>query len=247
MWSALFLSGVLSLGQTAPPVELPPPPVTTPERWPLMRSLQGTYPGWLLDGNKIQAYGWSEGSFTASSAAHDQLPMGFNYRANEFLLQQNWLRVERPVDTSATTPTFGFRSDTLLPGSDYRFTVARGLFDRQLTANQGEPATYGVDPVQFYAEGYLPTVGRGLDLKLGRFFCQFGVESIDTTSNALASRSYTFLYNPFTHTGLLGTLKLTDAWSVQSGLVTGSDVFLDPAAVPTFIGSVKYAPPEGAG
>src|SRR5262249_10843321 len=34
-------------------------------------------------------------------------------------------------------------------------------------------------------------------------------------------------------------------WSVQNGLVTGSDIFIDPAAVPTYIGSVKWAPPDG--
>ena len=74
-----------------------------------MKALQGTYPGWLLDGNKIQVYGWTDSSFTASSDAHEQLPMGFNYKANQFLLQQNWLRIDLPVDQTATTPTFGFR------------------------------------------------------------------------------------------------------------------------------------------
>ena len=130
--------------------------------------------------------------------------MGFNYRANEFLVQQHWVRVERPVDQKATTPTFGFRWDTFV-GTDYRFTVARGLFSGQLTADEGQPSTYGIDPVQFYAEAYFPQVGRGLDVKLGRFFAQYGAESIDATQNALASRSYAFIYDPFTHTGLLTT------------------------------------------
>jgi len=209
-----------------------------------MTQLQGTYPGYLLDGEGVRVYGWSDFSFTASSVGNEQLPMGFNYRADEFLMQQHWLRVERPVNPSAATPTFGFRADTFV-GSDYRFTVARGLFDRQLTFNDGEPNTYGVDPIQFYAEGYFPQVGRGLDVKVGRFFAQFGVEANDAPSTPLASRGYTFIYDPFTHTGVLTTLKLTDAWSVQNGLVTGSDVFIDPAARPTYLGSVKWAPPGG--
>src|SRR5438034_28711 len=83
-----------------------------------------------------------------------------------------------------------------------------------LAADGGQPRRYGIDPVQFYGELYLPQVGRGLDVKLGRHFCQFGVESIDPTQNALASHAYNFIYNPFTHTGLLTTLKLDDAWSV---------------------------------
>jgi hypothetical protein len=96
-----------------------------------------------------------------------------------------------------------------------------------------------------YAEAYFPEVGRGLDVKVGRFYAQYGVESNEAVSNALASRAYTFIYDPFTHTGLLTTLKLTDALSVQNGVVTGSDIFIDPAASPTYIGSVKWAPPNG--
>src|SRR5262245_22366094 len=177
----------------APEPSKPAKPPT--ERWPLMRELQGTWPGALLEGERMLVSGWTDASFTASSTAHDNLPYGFNYKANEFLLQQSWLRVERTVDTAATTPTWGFRCDAILPGSDYRFTIARGLFDSQLTANQGEPATYGIDPVQFYLEAYFPEVGRGLDVKVGRFFCQYGVEAIDAISNALGSRSYTFIYD----------------------------------------------------
>jgi hypothetical protein len=245
MWPAILLSGMLGVAQTPPDTAAPPPPSPGPDRWLLMQALQGTYPGWLLDGNRTKVYGWTDSSFTASSDAHEQLPMGFNYKANQFLLQQNWLRIDRPVDTIGTTPTLGFRSDTILPGSDYRFTVARGLLDGQLTADNGQPNTYGIDPVQMYLEAYFPEIGRGLDVKVGRFFAQFGVESIDATQNALGSRSYTFIYDPFTQTGLLTTLKLTDAVSVQNGLVTGEDIFITAGVTPTYIGTFKWDPPKG--
>jgi putative OmpL-like beta-barrel porin-2 len=227
---------------TAPVQSAPPAPsATPPDRWFLMRQLQGTFLGDLLDTNRIAVSGWDELSDTASSDRQSNLPLGFNYRANHVLLQSNWLRVDLPVvQTGTTEPTFGFRSDTILPGSDYRFTIARGLFSGQLTADNGQPDLYGIDPVQFYGEAYFPTIGRGLDVKVGRFFAQFGVENIDTTQNVLASHSHTFIYDPFTHTGLLTTLKLTEAWSVQNGLVTGSDVFIDPAARLTYIGGLKW-------
>jgi hypothetical protein len=250
MFPWLVLSAALTLGQAeatpaAPLPEAPPapatPPAPRPDRWLLMKSLQGTWPGWLLDGNRLQISGWTDMSFTASSDQTSNLPMGFNHRANDFLLQQNWLRIERTVITSGTTePTFGFRSDTILPGSDYFFTLARGIFDSQLTADHGKPNLYGIDPIQFYFEAYFPTVGRGLDVKFGRFFAQYGVEANDAISNALLSHAYAFIYDPFTHTGLLTTLKLTDVWSVQAGMVLGSDIFIDPADTPTFIGSVKW-------
>jgi hypothetical protein len=211
-----------------------------------MRELQGTAPGALLDDNRLRLYGWTDVSFTASSDAHQQLPMGFNYLANDFLLQQNWLRFERTVVTSGTSePTLGFRSDTILPGSDYRFTLARGIFNGQLTADNGQPALYGIDPIQFYGEAYFPTVARGLDVKVGRCFCQYGVEANDAVSNALESHAYTFIYDPFTHTGIMATLQLTGAWSVQAGLMLGPDAFIDPVDQPTAMGSVKWAPAGG--
>ncbi|MBY0228614.1 MAG: porin [Gemmataceae bacterium] len=201
------------------------------ERGPLMQSLQGTYPGALLDADKVAVSGWLEGSFTASSARRDHSPMGFNYRANEALLHQAWLRIDKPVDDDARDPTLGFRSD-LFAGSDYRYTVARGLFDGQ--------GLQGVDPVQFYGEARFPGVLQGLEVKVGRFFAPYGAESIDTNANPFVSRSYSFIYNPFTHTGALATLEFTDAWTAEAGLVAGSDVFLDPASRPTFIGGLEW-------
>jgi hypothetical protein len=184
-------------------------------------------------------------TYTASSDRRDNSPLGWNFRANDFQLQQNWLRVERSVDPNATTPTWGFRSDTILPGTDYRYTVARGLFSGQLIDNHDTPNLYGFDPIQFYSELYVPDIGRGLDLKFGRFFALYGVESNDTTQNPFVSRAYSFVYDPFTHTGLLATLKLDDAWTVQNAITTGSDVFIDRTANPTYTGSAKWAPPDG--
>jgi hypothetical protein len=234
------------LPQTTPEPEKPVVPAPAPDRWLFMKALQGTYPGALLDDNRMAVSGWTDFSFTASSDVHNQLPMGFNFLANQFLLQQNWLRFERTIVTTGTTePTFGFRFDTILPGSDYRFTLPRGIFNGQLTADHGQPALYGIDPIQFYAEAYIPTVGHGLDVKLGRILGPFGVEASDAESNALASHSYTFIYDPFTHTGIIGTLKLTEAWTVDAGMMLGSDIFIDPADNPTGTGGFKWAPPAG--
>jgi hypothetical protein len=253
MMPILLVSAALALAQTDAASQEPaavqtpaPPPVPAPDRWLLMKSLQGTWPGSLLDSERMQVTGWTDMSFTASTDSRSNLPMGFNYRANEFLLQQNWVRFERSVVISGTTePTFGFRSDWILPGSDYMFTLPRGIFNGQLTADHGLPNRYGVDPIQFYGEAYFPTVGRGLDVKFGRVFCQYGVEANDAVSNALASHAYTFIYDPFTHTGIMSTLKLTDSWSVQAGVMLGSDIFIDLADNFTGMGSVKWAPPTG--
>src|SRR5229473_2187462 len=112
MLPCLLLSAALSLGQTPPsspekPARAAPPPAPGPDRWIFMKALQGTWPGALFDSERLQVTGWMESSFTASSVENNNLPMGFNYRANEFAVQQNWIRIDRAVVTSGTTePTF---------------------------------------------------------------------------------------------------------------------------------------------
>ena len=185
-----------------------------PPRWFLMKELQGTYLGSELDGNNIAVYGWVEGSGTASTAGISNEPMAWNDRANRVLLQQMFIRVERTVVTTGTTmPTWGFRTDWLV-GSDYRFTLPRGILNGQLV-NQRTPTQnlYGVDPVEFYGEVYIPNVQQGLDIKVGRFYAPFGEESIEAVSTPLVSRSYTFNSGPeFTNTGVLATLTIDPVW-----------------------------------
>jgi hypothetical protein len=269
MYALLLCAAALAPGQQGtelakPPAETPAAPVpipqapalerpsaanapaaALPDRWLLMRELQGTPAGGLLDDNRVAVYGWAELGATFGSAPGNNLPLGFNYRDNSFSLQQNWVRVERTVVTSGTTePTWGFRSDWILPGTDYRYTLPHGLLDYQLTQKGGQPNTYGFDPVQFYAEAYFPTVGQGLDLKVGRFYAQYGVESVEAPGNALFSHAYTFLDNPYTQTGVVASLQMTKEWSAAAGFVLGDDVFFD-GGDPTFIGNVKWARADG--
>src|SRR5690349_16803494 len=53
-----------------PPPAQPPPvsqAVKLPERWPLMRTLQGTWLGAGLENQRVQILGWTQGNFTAST------------------------------------------------------------------------------------------------------------------------------------------------------------------------------------
>lgn len=239
----LVFSGPFASPPNAPP-PIPVSPSAPPaEPWLLMKLLQGTAPGIGMETERIRMYGWVDMSYTASSDAKTNLPMAQDYVANDFLLQQFWLRFERAVVTSGTSsPSFGWRIDQFF-GSDYRFTLPRGLLDDQLTGSDGRPNRYGYDPVQFYAEAYFPTIGAGMDLKVGRFFAQYGVESIPSIDNFFESHVYTYQYDPFTQMGILATTKLNDTWSYQLGLVNGNDVFINPADSPYGIGSVKWAAP----
>jgi hypothetical protein len=208
----------------------------TPDRMPLMDLLQGTWYGSLLDSERMQITGWTDVAYTASTVRHLNLPLGFNYRANEGDLQQNVLRVERPVDTGSKQFDWGFRVD-LLFGIDYRYPLARGLFFGQLVPHN---RLYGYDPTDFYVDLWFPEVGQGTELRVGRFVCTGGEESAISLTNILFSRTYINIFTPFTHTGAVAFTKLSDAWYVHYGVVVGNDVFLDPTDQPTFVGGVKW-------
>jgi hypothetical protein len=198
-----------------------------------------TPPGGMYQG-RFSVSGWTDMSFTGSSADQSNLPMGFNYKANQFLLQQNWLRIDQAVDENATSASFGWRSDWILPGSDYRFFLPMGIFTSQLTANNGMPNTYGFDPIQFYGEVYLPNIAQGTDIKFGRWGMLHGVEMNEASMNLLASHSYTYIADPFTHTGLLATTRFSKQLVTQAAITTGSDIFVGPGSSPTFVGSTTW-------
>lgn len=204
------------------------------ERTPLMGAIADSSVGKALDSAGIELSGWVEMSAPFSTTDQSLLPQGFPYRANEFSVQQNWIRLER---TTGADRSWGFRSDWIAPGTDYRFTIARGLLDDQLTDDDGSPERYGFDPVQFYAE-WRPA--DSTILKLGRLFAPYGAESIEGWSTPLPSRSYSFIYNPFTQTGLYLSTPLGDSLTFTGAVTAGNDVFLDDASQPTVDLGVTY-------
>lgn len=219
---------------------------TPPTKYLLERSLAETRLGELLDNRGIKVYGWTQMSYNASTASGTNLPRTLDDRANEFLLNQNYLVAEKTLDTTKKEFQLGWAMNWILPGSDARYTIVRGLWDDQLRKNNGRPVLYPIDPYQFYAQAFLPGFGPdGTSVKVGRFATHCSYEVVQGVDTPFVSRSYMFQYNPFTHTGVWATTPLNDTWTASYGLATGSDTFIDPANRPTFIGQLKWAPPEG--
>lgn len=231
----------------APPAAAAAPVAAPADRWLLMKALQGTWAGNALIGSRLNVYGWTEASYTAGSEGHGAWPMLAQSPTDNFLLNQNWLVFERTVVTSGTTePTFGFHTAWILPGSDSRYTIARHLFNRQKGVGDLTQGNYPVDLFHAYGEAFFPTVGRGLDVKLGKNAVPYFAETEDQINNPLFSHSYIFYYGgPFTHTGLQGNLKLTDEWAVEARIVMGSDIFIGPGDEPTFVGALQWTQPGG--
>lgn len=222
------------------------PPAVLPERWWLMRELQGTWLGAMLDDNRLYLNGWIEQAYTASTDRVSNFPVIFNDRANEYLLQQAWVRIGRKLVTTGTTEiNWGFQIDTI-NGSDYRWTLDRGLFNSQLVNSTGAQNLYGVDPVQHYLSLYVPTLFSGTEFRFGRFYAPFNYDSIEGVTTPLLSRAYAFENSPFTMCGLGAYITFNSAWTGVFLLVNGNDVYFgDPSEELRFAGNVKWTEPGG--
>ena len=208
--------------------------------------MAGTRLGSILEQRSIKVYGWTEMSYSPSTASGSAAPVFMNDRANEFVLNQNYAVIEKTLDTTKDEFQWGWRTDWILPGSDARTTVVRGLWDVQLRNNNGGPQLYPIDLFQAYLQAYLPGIGQGTTVKLGRIATHCSYELVQAVDTPFMSRAYMFQYNPFTHTGVYATTQVSDDWSVGYGLATGTDTFLDaPTNRPTFLGSIKWAPKDG--
>lgn len=203
------------------------------EKGHFMKLLDGTCTGKWMEDNRLSISGFSEGSYTATNHRSANTPILFQNPTDRFLFNQNWLTVERTVDTEAKVPTWGFRVDAIVPGSDARFVRQKYLFDDQTGRNQ-------LDIYQFYAQFLFPDIAKGLDVKIGRMAVPYMAEVTPATGNALFSHSYAYYYNPFTHTGIWATLKLSDNWSVGAIASTGNDVWFGSAANGMFVGILQW-------
>jgi Putative beta-barrel porin-2, OmpL-like. bbp2 len=238
----------------APAISMPEPPkgcdtcppaeeeATPKEKFLLEKLLSHSCAAKTLGEKGWTIYGWTQGSYNASSASGTNLPVPFIDRANEFVMNQNWLHIEKAIDTSKKEYQWGMATDLILPGTDGRFTLARGMFDGQ--NRRGE--LYPFDLYQAYVDVFSPNVGsQGTTFRLGKFNTFLEYEVVQGISNPFISRSYLFQYNPFTHTGGLAITPLNDNWTVSNGLVLGNDNFIDPTARLTYVGQVKWAPKDG--
>jgi hypothetical protein len=197
-----------------------------------------------MDDERFSLSGWTEVSYTASTARESNFPVAFNDRANTFLLQQQWFRLDRALVTTGTTePTYGYHADVLV-GSDYRWTLMRGLLNSQLVNSTGAQNLYGVDPIQLYVNAYFPTLFRGTEIRIGRSYSPWGHESIESVNSPMLSRSYPFFNTPFTFMGVSAQTTFTPVWSAVVMLANGNDTFLVSEEEARFVGKLTYAAPN---
>ncbi len=170
---------------------------------------------------RIKLYGWLDPSVNGSTSTHRNTPESNDLYSNRFELNQAVLYFERLPDTVQQDHIdWGFHL-TALYGTDYRYTTNKGYFSSQLLAHNRQ---YGFDPALEYVDVYFPHVAQGMNLRVGRFISIPGIEAQLSPNNYVFSHSLLYSVDPFTDTGILATVKLSNAWLIQLGLTASHDV-----------------------
>jgi hypothetical protein len=219
------------------PAPLPSPPMPSGEwqgypligvpvdttRYPLMKALQGTLPGDLLDSQRIRVYGWINAAANVSTSKDSNMPDSYWIVPNSIQLDQLVVRAERQVDSVQTDHIdWGFRS-TVLFGIDYRYMTAGGWWpaDTQLLSHN---FLYGVDFTEQYFDLYVPGVAQGMIVRVGRWIACPDIETQFAPDNYLGTHSILFTFDTYTQTGVMVTVMLDKQWTVQACIHSGTDM-----------------------
>jgi hypothetical protein len=189
--------------------------------FPLMQAIYSGPSGQEWKNSGVQVYGWLNPGFNISTSSHSNLPEGYNIFPNRVDLDQAVLYIERVPDTVQTDHIdWGFRAGEMY-GIDYHFTTSKGWLSQQLLQDHRQ---YGFDPLMEYADLYIPQIADGLNIRMGRYISVPDIEAQLAVNNYTYSHSLLFAYDPFTQTGIIGTLKINDRWLVNLGLSAGNDI-----------------------
>jgi hypothetical protein len=192
--------------------------------------------------SRTKLYGWADVSVNGSTSTHRNSPEANDLCSNRFELDQAVFYLERlPDSVQRDHVDVGYHL-TALFGTDYRYTIDKGYFVSQLIDDDRQ---YGFDPTLEYVDIYLPHVAQGMNLRIGRFISVPGIEAQLSPNNYVFSHSLLYSIDPFTDTGAIATIKLTDQWLLQLGITASHDVApWTPDAKPSATACLSYTTPS---
>jgi hypothetical protein len=140
----------------------------------------------------------------------------FTDKANQPLLNQILLTIQRPLDPKATGYDFGFKVQAMY-GTDARYTHYLGELDYIINDRSQ------ITPVEAWGIVHTPWLfAGGIDIKAGQYVTLEGAETIDPTTNYLYSHSYLFNFGiPLVHTGIMTISHVDPLLDVYAGVDTG--------------------------
>ena len=174
-------------------------------------------------------------------------PVGYNWRSNEYMMNQLYTVIGRDVTANGCFWDAGGRVDALY-GTDYRYTQATGLETHKIGNTPrwntqtpgGQDAIYGFSMPQLYAEFAVP-LAQGTTFKFGHFYSLIGYESPMAPQNFFYSHSYARVYGePTTETGMLASSKISPNVVVHGGFSQGWNIWESPIQALSFIGGVCW-------
>lgn len=203
--------------------------------YPLQTAIVSAKNGGRLSRTRI--YGWVEPTGNVSTSRDRNLPETNDIYSNRVELGQVVAYMERlPDSVQREHVDWGYHL-TAFYGTDYRSTTNKGYLSFQLLNDNHQ---YGFDPVLEYVDVYVPKVAQGMNVRVGRYISIPGIEAQLTPNNYMFSHSLLYSVDPFTDTGVLATVQLTQQVVVQAGISGGHDVALWTAdAKPSFTGCVS--------
>ena len=270
-------------GWPATPLSIPPYPFT---EWPygaatslgvsrpstndspLMVALANTGLGKAMNANNVQLYGWvnAGGNISTSTVKPGgNFPAADMYTPNTFELDQAVVYLERVPDTVQNDHVdWGFRVSANY-GENDRYTTAFGIASYQLL---GHNLTNIYDFPMVYGEVFIPQIGQGLLVRLGRYISIPDIEAQLAPNIYMYSHSMTYAFDNYTNEGLIGTLAVTKNWFVQLGVTIGTDTAAwnmgrtvpnpfpnpvypgntmpkDPGAVPSLTAAIRWQSDSG--
>jgi hypothetical protein len=206
--------------------------------YPFMKGVYAMPCGDAIKETRIKFDGWVAASGNWSNDKNSNVPASYWIVPNSYQLDQMIFRLQREVDTVQTDHVdWGFRS-VLLYGMDYRYTTAGGWFSNQLYRNN---LLYGWDPAEQYFDVYIPYIGQGAIIRVGRWIACPDIETQWAADNYLGSHSLLFTVDTYTQTGIMWTQRINEQWTVQAAIHAGTDMApWYPGAIPTGAFGVRW-------
>jgi len=147
-------------------------------------------------------------------------PAADMYTPNTVTLDQAVVYIERVPDTVQKDHVdWGFRVSGTY-GENDRYTTTYGIASYQLL---GRNLTNIYDFPMIYGEVFIPQIGEGLVVRLGRYIAIPDIEAQLAPNIYMYSHSMTYAYDNYTNEGLIGTLAVDKNWIVQLGVTIGTD------------------------
>ena len=193
---------------------------------PLMVAIANTDVGKWMNDRGFQIYGWVDPGFNVSSNTTrpgGNAPMAYIYTPNTIQLDQLVVYLDRFPDTVQTDHIdWGLRLSAIY-GENYRYTTSYGLASYQLLKDN---KVNGYDFPMLYGELFVPQIGEGLMLRLGRYISLPDIEAQLGPNNYMYTHSMTYTFDNYTNEGLQATLAVTKNFFVQAGVSAGTEAAL---------------------